>query len=259
MIPKIIHYCWFGNNPLPESAKKCIASWKKYCPDYEIIKWNEENFDISTCPLYVLQAYESKKWAFVTDYVRLKVVYDHGGIYFDTDVELIKKIDKLLNYNAFFGFENGKHVASGLGFGSLKEHYILEELMTDYNNKSFILNDGSLNQETCPMINTRILLQHGLKQNDKKQLLDNNILILPSIYMCPINFETGQMKKSFKTISIHWFDASWMSAVDADYHKKHREALQKQKTDYWRHLPNRLLISVLGQNNYDLLKRKLKK
>lgn len=259
MIPKIIHYCWFGKNPLPESAKKCIESWKTHCPDYKIIQWNEDNFDISSCPLYVRQAYEAKKWAFVTDYVRLKVVYDNGGIYMDTDVELIKSLNPLLEQKAYFGFEDGVHIATGLGFGAQKGHYILEEMMNDYYNKSFILNDGSLNQETCPMINTRILLQHGLKQNDKKQTLNNNILILPSIYMCPINYETGRMKKSYKTFSIHWFDASWMSVADADYHRRHREALQKQKIDFWKHLPNRLLKSILGENNYDFLKRKIKK
>lgn len=259
MIPKIIHYCWFGNNPLPETAKKCISSWEKYCPDYKIIQWNERNFKLSDCPQYVKDAYNEKKYAFATDYIRLKVVYEHGGIYFDTDVELIKKIDNLLKYNAFFGFENGKQVSTGLGFGAQKGHYILKEMMDDYYNKSFILPDGSLNQETCPMINTCILLQHGLKQNDRKQTLDNNILILPSIYMCPISFETGHMRKSYKTISIHWFDASWFSAADADYHRRHREALQKQKIDFWKHLPNRFLKNILGENNYNFLKRKIKK
>ena len=101
MIPKVIHYCWFGGNPKPKLAEKCIKSWKKYCPDYEIIEWNEDNFDISAAPLYVRQAYEAKKWAFVTDYVRLEVVYNHGGVYLDTDVELLKSLDSL------FQFESG--------------------------------------------------------------------------------------------------------------------------------------------------------
>lgn len=107
-IPKVIHYCWFGHDPKPKLAEKCIKSWKKKCPDYKIIEWNEENFDISACPLYVRQAYEAKKWAFVTDYVRLKVVYEHGGIYLDTDVELKKNLDFLLNHKAYFGFEEGR-------------------------------------------------------------------------------------------------------------------------------------------------------
>ena len=121
MIPKIIHYCWFGYGPKPKLAEKCIRSWKKYCPDYQIIEWNENNFDISACPLYVRQAYEARKWAFVTDYVRLKVIYENGGIYMDTDVELKKNLDNLLPYNAYFGFENYWVIATGLGFGALRD------------------------------------------------------------------------------------------------------------------------------------------
>ena len=259
MIPKIIHYCWFGGNPLPESAQKCIASWKKYCPDYEIIQWNEDNFDISACPLYVRQAYEAKKWAFVTDYVRLKVVYDNGGIYMDTDVELIKSLNSLVDCSAYFGFEEGKYINTGLGFGAEKAHYILKELMADYDKMKFILDDGSFNQTTCPVINTNVMVAHGLKQDDSKQLLDNNILILPTIYLCPLNFETGKIKKSSETISIHWFDSTWMSQADKEYHEKHRQAVKNEKIDYWKHLPNRVLLRILGNKNYETLKRILKK
>ncbi|MBQ6851051.1 MAG: glycosyl transferase [Oscillospiraceae bacterium] len=259
MIPKTIHYCWFGRNPLPESAQKCIASWKKYCPDYEIIEWNEDNFDISACPLYVHQAYEAKKWAFVTDYVRLKVVYDNGGIYMDTDVELIKNLNPLLKYKAYFGFEDGVHIATGLGFGAEKKHYILKELMADYDNMKFILDDGSLNRTPCPVINTNVMLAHGLKQDDSKQLLDDNILILPTIYLCPLDFETGKIKKSTETISIHWFDSTWMSQSEKEYHEKHRQAVKNEKIDYWKHLPNRVLLKILGNKNYETLKRILKK
>ena len=123
-IPKVIHYCWFGGNPKPKLVQKCIHSWKKYCPDYEIIEWNESNFDISSCPLYVRQAYDVKKWAFVSDYARLKIIHTCGGIYLDTDVELIKSLDSLLEYNAFFGFEDGKYVATGLGFGAVSDNCV---------------------------------------------------------------------------------------------------------------------------------------
>ena len=114
MIPKTIHYCWFGGNPLPKLAKKCIKSWKKYCPDFEIIEWNEANFDISSAPLYVRQAYEAKKWAFVTDYVRLYALTSYGGIYMDTDVEVIKPLDFFLNHDAFSGFESEKSIPTGI-------------------------------------------------------------------------------------------------------------------------------------------------
>ena len=105
MIPKIIHYCWFGGNPLPEQVKKMISTWKKYCPDYEIKEWNESNFNLDTC-IYAKEAYTTKKWAFITDYVRLKVIYDYGGIYMDTDVEVCKNLDELLKWDAFSGFES---------------------------------------------------------------------------------------------------------------------------------------------------------
>ena len=117
-IPKVIHYCWFGHNPKPEQALSCIASWKEKCPDYQIIEWNEDNYDISSAPLYVRQAYQEKKWAFVTDYVRLQVVFENGGIYLDTDVELKKSLNALLGYRAYFGFEDATYINTGLGFGA---------------------------------------------------------------------------------------------------------------------------------------------
>lgn len=126
LLPKTIHYCWFGNNEKPKLFYKCYKSWKRFCPDYEIIEWNESNIDISSCPLYVQQAFEEKKWAFVTDYIRLKIIYENGGIYLDTDVELLKPLDDLLVYNAYFGFEDEKHINTGLGFGAAKGFELLK-------------------------------------------------------------------------------------------------------------------------------------
>ncbi len=121
MIPKTIHYCWFGRNPKPKLAEKCIRSWKRRCPDYEIIEWNEDNYDISSAPLFVRQAYEKKKWGFVPDYIRLDLINRFGGIYLDTDVEVLKRLDCFLENKSFFGLENNKYVALGLGFGAEKE------------------------------------------------------------------------------------------------------------------------------------------
>ncbi len=259
MIPKTIHYCWLGGAPKPKSVLKCIDSWRRHCPDYEIIEWNEKNFSISACPSYVRDAYQNKKWAFATDYIRLKVIYEHGGVYFDTDVELVKNIDLLLSYNAFLGFEHDAYVNSGLGFGAERGAKILKEMMDAYNSLSFILPDGSLNQVTCPIINTKVLLQHGLIQNNKTQIIDENILILSSIYMCPLNYETGTLKKTRKTISIHWFHASWLSKDDQEYHKRHRQKLRADKFDYWIHLPNRFLMKMLGDDRYKKFKKRMKK
>lgn len=211
MIPKIIHYCWFGRNPKPKLAEKCIRSWKKYCTDYEIIEWNEENYDLNAAPLYVRQAYEAKKWAFVTDYVRLQVVYEHGGIYMDTDVELIKPLDSLLSYNAYFGFEDERFIATGLGFGARKHTSILKELMDDYQDATFLLPDGRYDATPCPQRNTEIFLRHCLVEDGSRQILDGDILILPPIVLSPIDFETKLRRYSADTISIHWYDASWQT------------------------------------------------
>lgn len=256
MIPKIIHYCWFGRNPKPALAEKCIQSWKRFCPDYEIIEWNEDNFDISSCPLYVRQAYDAKKWAFVTDYVRLKVVYDHGGIYMDTDVELKKRLDALLCYKAYFGFENGILVNTGLGFGAVMGHPIVKEIMDDYEGIPFLLADGSFDNETCPSRNTKILLRYGLRQDDSRQILDGDVLILPSIYLCPLSYETGKRRLSAKTISIHWFDASWRTEAEKAYQK---EKIARERRDAIKHLPNRLLCNLLGTDRYEKLKKVLKR
>lgn len=209
MIPKTIHYCWFGHNPKPKLAEKCIRSWKKHCPDYEIIEWNEENFDLSKAPLYVRQAYEAKKWAFVTDYVRLQVVYENGGIYMDTDVELKKCLDPLLSRTAYFGFENGNLVNTGIGFGAEKGTFLLKELMKDYKDIPFVLEDGSLDLLPCPQRNLKVFLDRGLKLDDSMQVLAGDILILPSVYLCPIDSVMKIRTESPDTISIHWFDASW--------------------------------------------------
>lgn len=255
MIPKIIHYCWFGGNPLPKLAKKCIRSWKRYCRGYEIREWNESNFDIASAPLYVRQAYEAKKWAFVTDYVRLKVVYEHGGIYLDTDVEIRKPLEPLLKHKAYFGFEDGKYIATGLGFGAEKETSILKELMEDYEAAPFVKTDGGLDITSCPLRNTEVFLRHGLVQDDSQQLLDGEILILPSVMLCPIAYNMTRKDGIENAFSIHWFSASW-------YEKKQLEQrqawLRELKKDRIKHLPNRILLNLLGKTRYEKLKRILK-
>lgn len=264
MIPKVIHYCWFGGNEKPKLFKKCYKSWKKYCPGYEIIEWNESNFDISSCPLYVRQAYEAKKWAFVTDYVRLKVIYDNGGIYFDTDVELKKCPDFLLEYKAFFGFERGKCINTGLGFGAEKGTNLLSELMQDYDDILFIKEDGSFDITPCPERNTDIFIKHGLIQDDSKQLIDDNILILPTSFLCPVDYKTGELKLTSETVSVHWFSASWHDSLKYDTlvaKKRAEKKLIKRKNfrDRLVHLPNYVFLKVLGQERYERLKQSFRR
>lgn len=252
MIPKIIHYCWFGGNPLPKLAKKCIRSWKKYCKGYEIRRWDESNFDISSAPLYVRQAYEAKKWAFVTDYVRLRIVHEHGGIYLDTDVELKKPLDDLLVHRAYFGFEDGKHINTGLGFGAEPGAKILEELMHDYESIPFIFPDGSMDTTSCPVRNTQIFLRYGLKQDDSQQLLEGDILILPSIMLCPVTYSMVKREGYEKAYSVHWFSASWYEKESLD---SRNAWLRELKKDRMRHLPNLVLLHILGKTRYEKLKK----
>lgn len=253
-IPRIIHYCWFGNNQKPPLTIKCIESWKKYCKDYKIVEWNETNFDVQLCPLYVRQAYEAKKWAFVTDYVRLKVVYENGGIYLDTDVELKKSLDQLLKHKAYFGFENGIDVATGLGFGAEKNAQVLYEMMQDYNDIPFVYQGGTYDTTPCPKRNTKVLLKYGLKQDDSMQIIGDDILILPSIYLCPISYRTMKRRISFKTISIHWFSASWLEQERRTRRDYRREQAEK-RVRYLKHFLRRRF----GDRSYERLKRMIKK
>lgn len=205
MIPKMIHYCWFGGNPKPKLAERCIASWKKYCPDWEIIEWNESNFDVNRNG-YTRMCIAQKKYAFLSDYVRLLVVAEQGGIYFDTDVEVIRSIDSLLENDAFYCFETPEYVASGLGFGSVAGGETINAMVREYDG----LLDGSSGVVGCPNLNTAALVKLGLKTDGSLQQVAD-ALILPSEYMNPFNPATGVINKTKNTLSIHWYSASCLS------------------------------------------------
>jgi len=256
MIPKIIHYCWFGRNPKPKLAYKCIKSWKKFCKGYKIVEWNEENFDIASAPLYVQQAYEAKKWAFVTDYVRLYVVYHHGGIYLDTDVEIIREIDDLLSCSAFFGREDEGYINTGLGFGAEQHTSILLDLMSDYNNIPFALPNGEYDTKGCPVRNTNIFLQKGLKKDNSEQVLEGNIKIFPEEYFCPRNYRTGEMNITCNTYSIHHYDASWYSKEkQKEKQKRWKKKQRKAKTKKIRATIKQIGIKILGEKLYKKIRK----
>ena len=207
MIPKFIHYCWFGGNPLPEDAKKCLASWKKHCPEYEIIEWNESNFDVnSNC--YIKEAYEAKKYAFVTDYVRLFVMYEYGGIYMDTDVELVKNLDDFLKNRAFSGFESSNSIPTGI-MASEKHFKLFGDLLKYYENKHFLNDDGSYDTTTNTVTITQMCKKYGLVLNNKYQVIDG-FALYPNDYFCPLENETGVLKKTENTVAIHWFAKTWV-------------------------------------------------
>lgn len=209
MIPKVIHYCWFGKSKLNRKARICIDSWRKFLPEYEIIEWNESNFDINMI-VYTRQAYEMKKYAFVSDYARFYVLYNFGGIYLDVDVEVVKSLDCFLNNMAFAGFEAGRGVAPGLIFASERHNPLIRELADSYLCRTFANKDKTLNLTTIVEYTTEILLKHGLILNDKQQLV-SNIMIYPTEYFSPKDMNTGKLHLSENTYTIHLYAASWHS------------------------------------------------
>lgn len=199
MIPHIIHYCWFGGKPLPKKAQKYIASWRRIFPDWEIREWNETNFDINGHP-YAAMAYEQKRWAYLSDVVRLIVMEQYGGIYFDTDVEVIRYPEELLaEYSAWFGFEIPEYINTGLGFAAEPHHPAVQAMLHKYDNLHTIIG--------CPQLNTEALTDIGLLRNGKKQFVAQAV-VLPMDYLCPLNDATGVLHTTANTFSIHWFAKS---------------------------------------------------
>lgn len=216
MIKKTINYCWFGKSELDEKSRLCIESWKKIMPDYEIKRWDESNYDVNKNS-FVKEAYENKKWAFVSDYARLDIIYNYGGIYLDTDVEVIKTFDDLLENDGFMGFEIGNYVATGLGFGAVAGHPFLKENMDAYNNIKLYLPDGKLNDVVCPIITTKLLQKYNLELNNKLQTI-KGIKIYPTDYFCPMSFQTGEINITTNTHSIHRYNMSWISKEEQKFH-----------------------------------------
>lgn len=242
MIPKIIHYCWFGRGPLPELAQKCIASWKKYLPDYEIKEWNEDNFDVNIIP-YTAEAYQAKKYAFVSDYARFWILYKYGGIYFDTDVEVIRPIDDIVERGNFMGFETGpklqlKEDASeasvnpGLGMGVAPGLGLIKKMLDFYEGKHFKFIPDGIGQLTIVHIATEVLNQAGLKQPGIQ--LVNDVWIYPTEYFCPINLKTGRIHIEANTRTIHHYAGTWQ-----DKHFSFKEFIKKV-------LPENVLLKVMA-------------
>lgn len=209
MIPRKIHYVWVGGNPLTPLAEKCIESWKKFCPDYEIVRWDESNFDINE-NTYCKQAYEKKKWAFVSDYIRLKVLYEHGGVYLDTDVEVIKNIDKFLKYPAFSGFENETNVQTGV-IASEKNNLWIKRNLDFYSYHSFIKKNGSLDLTTNVITITNITkkMYPQIALNNTEQHFES-VSFFPKDYFCPLSYVTKELEITKNTHMIHHFAGSWI-------------------------------------------------
>lgn len=226
VIPKTIHYCWFGGSPLGPNEVSCIESWKNACPDYEIVRWDESNYDVSKNS-YMRDAYNAGKWAFVADYARIDVVNEHGGIYFDTDVETLKPFDEFLACSMFAGWESRdpllnklgikyeNSVSFGLGYGAVAHHPVLEDLLSLYAELSFYHEDGSMNLIACPRYQTKSLKKFGLDDRERsRQQLPGGIEIYPEDYFSPKSQLTGLITLTEHTASVHHFSMSWVDEVE---------------------------------------------
>lgn len=228
-IPKIIHYFWFGRGEIPLEFRKNIEDWSRKCPDYEIRRWDEDNYDISK-NVYMRQAYEAGKWGFVPDYARLDVIFHHGGIYLDTDVEVRKPFDELLPFEMFCGFESVSQVNLGSGFGAVKGNRLLGAMLEQYEKEEFIKADGTLNMIPSPIYQTRVLSQFGLKRNGMTQRLGNAIILAPE-YLSPVN-EFGFGEPTKNTYSIHHYAATWYG----DTGHREKERIQQNYRDIIRRM-----------------------
>lgn len=234
MIPKKIHYCWFSGKKIPKEFETYIESWRKNCPDYEIIRWDETNYDISRNS-YMNQAYKEKRWGFVPDYARFDIIYQEGGIYLDTDVELIRSLEPLLDNPCFFGFEDNHHINPGLGFGAERENPVIKVLRDMYEQMNFYNKDGSLNLTPSPEYVTEQLRELGIKMNNQFQK-KSDITVYPRDYFGAKDYYTGEINKTENTYSIHHFSCSWMTREE----KKQEERRKKLCTIYGQFLGNRM-------------------
>jgi len=251
-LPQVIHYCWFGGAALPPLAQKCIASWKKYCPDCKIIEWNESNYDIASKPLYVRQAYEEKKWAFVSDYARFDILYRYGGLYFDTDVEIIRPIADIIAKGPFMACEKGRAeyhamVAPGLGMAANAGDAFLGEILNSYRDENFVFSENDNKTVTIVKRTTELLRKYGLKDVEQIQTV-GGFWIYPPDYFCPLNYRTNRMKKTKNTRAIHWYDGSWFTERQRT---EIAQMVKRERIDRRR----AYIRKLLGQTVYDRLKK----
>lgn len=234
-IPKVIHYCWFGRGTKPALFIKCLNSWKQYLPDYELIEWNEDNFNIETNQ-FVFEAYKAKKFAFVSDYVRVHALYKYGGIYLDTDTEVLNSFDPFLKEEAFLGFEEKNFIATST-IGARKGNPLVGKMLEMYEDKSFINLDGSYNMITNVSILSSLLAQLGIKLNGLKQEITNLVTIYPQEVFSPYDYINCRNRTTKQTVTIHHFDQSWLP-----WHTK------------WKTSIKNLLAKILGGEKIALIR-----
>ena len=262
-IPKLIHYCWFGGNPLPESAKKCMESWKKFFPDFSIIEWNGSNFNVDAI-MYAKEAYEREKYAFTSDVARFSILYQFGGLYFDTDVEVIKDMSAIVKRGPFMGCEKdyndksgGPSVAPGLGLGVNPGLAIYKIILESYSNEHFVNADGTNNIATIVDRTTNVLLDFGLERVNSIQNVAG-LYIYPKEYFCPKIMDSDEIVITENTVSIHHYDASWADEID----KRSGRRAYKLRKIFGEQIGNMINTVLYGYEKYGVvgsIKRKLGK
>ena len=257
MIPKIIHYCWFGRGEMPPLMKRCLKSWKKYCPNWEVVLWNEDNFDV-TSTLWTKQAYEAGKYAFVSDYVRLKVLYEQGGVYMDTDVELVQSIDCFLEHEAFSGFESMEALQTGI-IGAVRSHPIIARWLEYYKDRAYF-HEGKSEMVPNVAFVTEDMKTHGLQMNDTLQNIDG-MVIYPQTWFCPLSLIEVEKKITTNTHAIHHFTSTWRTEkARKDFARTKRHQTKWYRALIWlRYLPNRSVRKIFGDKSVDAIKQKMKK
>lgn len=247
MIPKIIHYCWFGGNSKPEIVEECIASWNKFCPDWEIIEWNEHNYDVDARQ-YTADAHVAKKWAFVSDVARLDIIEKHGGIYLDTDVELLAPVDNLLSNGAFYFFETERNINTGMGFGAEAGHPTVKAMLEYYNGRSFLRN-GKPDMTPCPAYNTDMLVSMcpSMIRNGKNQVIDDVLILSSGDY--------GRYMKHYGTAS--WTDSPHFDPTRSVHHymdtRLKRFLKQPQRFDFIEKYFGKKALKIYTFLVYDLM------
>ncbi len=285
MIPKIIHYCWFGGNPLPEDAKKCINSWKKYFPDYEIKEWNESNYDFNKCE-YIKEAYKRKKWAFVSDYARFDILYQYGGIYFDTDVEVIRDMRDILKLGPYMGLEKGSFknvdyvkincnpmdsiqdnrvpsdgdinfekgkiiaIATGLGLAANPRMSIFKVILDEYQKRHFIKDNGENDLFTVVYFITNIILNSGIKVKNGLGY-SNGLIIYPKDYFCPKDYETGYLNITDNTRTIHHYSATWITETQQRIHDVEQMMISKYGEKKGRKIAKKKTLFLRLKNSFE--------
>lgn len=226
MIPKIIHYCWMSGEPFPELVQDCIETWKKVLPDYKIIEWNKENFDVNISS-FTKEAFREKKYAFVSDYVRLYALYNYGGIYLDSDIKVFKSFNNLLNNKAFSGFESNEVIGVWL-IASEKKNPIIKEMLDCYKDKHFITPDGKLDLTPNTLVLKSVFIKNGIIFNNKMQKKEY-ITIYPKDYFCPLDGYTGEINITKNSYAMHLFNGAWVPKEQKEYANLYKFYYNKYK------------------------------